>query len=74
MKIERKKSLMPDNCENCEYTECFFNKKHNKKIKVELVKDDEWVDEFTECSIANEYCEGACPHVTCPKYVGLEEE
>ena len=24
-----------NNCDNCEYTKCFFNKKNSKKIKVE---------------------------------------
>ena len=62
-----------NNCDNCEYTECFFNKKNNKKIKVEIIKDEDWKDEFVECAVSNEYCGGVCPHTTCPKYTGEEE-
>ena len=61
-----------NSCDNCEYTECFFNKKNNKKIKVEIVKDEDWKDEFVECTTSNEYC-SVCPHTTCPKYTGEEE-
>lgn len=42
-------------------------------MKIEIVKDEDWEDGFTECRTPNEYC-SVCPHATCPKYEGSEEE
>ena len=64
---------MLHNCKNCEYLDCLLNIKSGKKIIVEIVKDEDWKDEFTECDTSNEWC-CVCPHVTCPKYTGSEEE